>query len=231
MTKSPIPPTPDRKDYTEDESYKAQARANESDIFSINDPFALFTEWMAEAREKELNDSNAMSLATVDADGHPDVRIVLLKSFDEHGFVFFSNAKSIKGQQLAGCENAALCLHWKSLRRQIRVQGQASPVTKAESDAYFASRAREARLGAWASQQSEELGSREQFEAELKQIEEKFQGVDVPRPPHWQGWRVRPKKIEFWRDRPFRLHDRLVFTKYSKNEYQNDRWTKQRLYP
>lgn len=227
MTKSPIPPTPNRKDYTENEDYKAQARANEIDIFSNDDPLALFTDWMAEARAKELNDSNAMSLATVDADGHPDVRIVLLKSFDEQGFVFYSNANSAKGQQLKATENAALCLHWKSLRRQVRVRGKVSPVSDSESDAYFASRAREARLGAWASQQSDELASREQFETELKQIEKKYADKDVPRPPHWRGWRVVPQRIEFWRDRPFRLHDRLVFTKVS----ENNGWTKQRLYP
>lgn len=227
MTKSPIPPTPNRKDYTENEVYKAQAHANTSDIFSTKDPFALFADWMAEAREKEPNDSNAMSLATVDPDGYPDVRIVLLKSFDEFGFVFYSNANSAKGQQLAAQKKAALCLHWKSLRRQVRVRGEVLQVTEAESDAYFASRAREARLGAWASQQSDELESHKQFEAEYKEIEEKYEGRDVPRPPHWQGWRVTPQKIEFWRDRPFRLHDRLVFTVLD----ENDGWTRQRLYP
>jgi pyridoxamine 5'-phosphate oxidase len=231
MTKIPIPPTPNRKDYTEDETYKAQARANKSDIFKVEDPFALFADWMAEAREQEINDSNAMSLATVDADGYPDVRIVLLKSFDEHGFVFYSNANSTKGHQLAGQERAALCLHWKSLRRQVRVRGEVTPVSEAESDVYFASRAREARLGAWASQQSDILESREQFEAELKQIEKKYEGMAVPRPPHWQGWRIKPQKIEFWRDQPFRLHDRLVFTNKCENDAGNDRWTKQRLYP
>ena len=227
MTKSPIPPTPNRKDYTENETYRAQARANETDIFSRENPFELFGEWMAEAREKELNDSNAMSLATVDADGHPDVRIVLLKSFDENGFVFYSNANSSKGQQLSANAHAALCLHWKSLRRQVRVRGAVSPVSDAESDAYFASRAREARLGAWASQQSDQLASREQFEDELKQIEKKYDGMDVPRPPHWRGWRVAPERLEFWRDRPFRLHDRLIFSNFDKN----NGWTKQRLYP
>lgn len=231
MTKSPIPPTPNRKDYTQNETYQAQARANATDIFAFKDPLALFAEWMAEARAQELNDSNAMSLATVDADGNPDVRIVLLKSFDERGFVFYSNAHSAKGQQLAAHSKAALCLHWKSLRRQIRVRGAVVPVTDAESDAYFASRAREARLGAWASQQSDELTSREQFEAELKQIEDKYDGRDVPRPPQWRGWRVQPERIEFWRDRPFRLHDRLVFIKGSCDGGKNDGWTKQRLYP
>ena len=231
MAKASIPPSPSRKDYTENEIYKAQARANATDIFSADDPIQLFGQWMGEARESESNDSNAMSLATIDADGFPDVRIVLLKSFDAQGFVFYSNAKSAKGQQLAAHQKAALCLHWKSMRRQVRVQGEVSVVSEAESDAYFASRAREARLGAWASQQSDELSSREQFEAELKQIEEIYEGKEVPRPPHWQGWRVTPQKIEFWRDRPFRLHDRLVFKKESQNEGQNDRWTKLRLYP
>jgi len=227
MTKSPIPPSPNRKDYTEDETYQAQARANEGDIFALNDPFELFGDWMADARAQEINDSNSMSLATVDADGNPDVRIVLLKSFDEAGFVFYSNANSAKGQQLAVCGRAALCLHWKSLRRQVRIRGGVEEVTEAESDAYFASRARGARLGAWASQQSDELASREQFEKELKRIENKYEGRDVPRPQHWMGWRVIPDRIEFWRDRPFRLHDRLAFSRNDKNH----RWTKHRLYP
>ena len=227
MTKSVIPPSPNRKDYTENDVYRAQAKANEADIFSQSNPFELFTDWMADARDQEVNDSNAMSLATVDSDGNPDVRIVLLKSFDEKGFVFYSNANSAKGQQLASRQTAALCLHRKSLRRQVRVRGIVEQVTEAESDTYFASRARGARLGAWASQQSEELQSREQFEDELKAIEQKYDGQDVPRPPHWKGWRIVPLRIEFWRDRPFRLHDRLVFSRDRKN----DEWTKQRLYP
>ena len=231
MTKASIPPSPSRKDYTENETYKAQALANASDIFSVDDPIKLFGQWMGEARESESNDSNAMSLATIDAEGFPDVRIVLLKSFDDHGFVFYSNAKSAKGQQLAAHQKAALCLHWKSLRRQVRVQGEVTVVSEAESDAYFASRAREARLGAWASQQSDELSSREQFEAEYKEVERKYDGKDVPRPPYWQGWRVTPQRVEFWRDRPFRLHDRLVFKKDSETDHQNHEWTKRRLYP
>jgi len=227
MTKTPIPPTPTRKDYTENETYKAQAAANAVDIFSVENPFDLFGSWMADAREKELSDSNAMSLATVDADGLPDVRIVLLKSFGENGFVFYSNAKSAKGTQLRSNEHAALCLHWKTLRRQVRVRGEVSSVTENESDEYFASRAREAQIGAWASQQSSELESREKFEDEIRGIEKRFEGNDVARPPHWQGWRVKPAHIEFWRDRPFRLHDRLVFDWDDENEC----WTKHRLYP
>lgn len=231
MSKPDIPASPSRKDYTENEAYKAQAEANKTDIFSRSDPIDLFAEWMREARAEELNDSNAMSLATVDADGAPDVRIVLLKSFDANGFVFYSNAKSTKGSQLNKVEHAALCLHWKSLRRQVRVRGAISIVSPAESDAYFASRAREARIGAWTSQQSEELHSRERFEDEYKAFEAKFADGEVPRPPHWQGWRVHPNKIEFWRDRPFRLHDRLVFEKPSGGVNANEEWTKKRLYP
>ena len=227
MTDKHIPATPTRKDYTENATYKAQAEANATDIFSIKDPFALVSSWMAEAREKEINDSNAMSLATVDGDGLPDVRIVLLKSFDTNGFVFFSNAKSNKGQQLNANSTAALCLHWKSLRRQVRVRGSVLSVTQKESNDYFASRAREAQIGAWASQQSSELGTRMQFETEIKEIANKYDGKSVPRPPHWQGWRVTPSAIEFWRDRPFRLHDRLVFTR----DVTKDNWTKHRLYP
>jgi len=226
MSQSTIPPTPSRKDYTQDPKYQAQSERNSAPIFDRDNPFELFKEWMAEARALEPNDSNAMSLATVDQDGAPDVRIVLLKNFDERGFVFYSNKESVKGQQLAQSPVAALCLHWKSLRRQVRIRGNIEAVTEAEANDYFASRARGSQIGAWASDQSRPLKSREAFESRLEATEREYgQDQDIPRPPHWGGWRVKPTSIEFWRDRPFRLHDRLRFVK------ETDSWTKERLFP
>lgn len=226
MSKSVIPPTPTRKDYTEDELYRVQAEGNALPIFHLEDPFKLFGSWMADARHLEMNDSNAMSVATVDASGDPDVRIVLLKSYDEQGFVFYTNNQSAKGQQLSDNQTAALCFHWKSLRRQVRVRGSAVPVTDAESDAYFSSRARGSKIGAIASDQSRELESRELFEDRIAKIEAQYPvDADIPRPNHWGGWRVIPDSIEFWRDRPFRLHDRLLFSR------NGDKWEKQRLFP
>lgn len=226
MSNSVVPPTPSRKDYTEDELYKVQAERNAEPIFHRENPFELFGEWMADARHLEMNDSNAMSLATVDSEGHPDVRIVLMKSFDVKGFVFYTNNESAKGEQLERSKTAALCFHWKSLRRQVRIRGKVTPVTKAESDAYFASRARGSKIGAIASDQSRPLESRELFEARIVELEKRFEtDSEIPRPKHWGGWRVVPETIEFWRDRPFRLHDRLVFAR------QGSGWAKQRLFP
>ncbi len=226
MSDSVIPPSPSRKDYTQDPDYKKQADGNSAPIFDRDEPFGLISEWMVEARAQELNDSNAMSLATVDADGRPDVRIVLLKTVNEEGFVFYSNEESSKGQQLSHNPVAALCLHWKSLRRQIRARGNVERVTKQEADAYFASRARGSQIGAWASDQSRPLKTREEFEARLAATNAEYdQDALIPRPPHWGGWRVKPDVIEFWRDRPFRLHDRLVFHRNG-----ND-WRKERLFP
>ncbi len=226
MSDSVIPPTPSRKDYTEDELYRVQAERNAEPIFHRDDPFKLFGEWMGDARHLEMNDSNAMSLATVDAQGHPDVRIVLMKSFDENGFVFYTNNESTKGEQLQHSKTAALCFHWKSLRRQVRIRGAVIAVSAAEADAYFASRARGSKIGALASDQSRPLESRELFEARIKELDKKFEDDnEIPRPIHWGGWRVVPETIEFWRDRPFRLHDRLVFSKLGAG------WAKQRLFP
>jgi pyridoxamine 5'-phosphate oxidase len=225
MTKSVIPPSPSRQDYTASPDYLAQAEANSVPIFERRDPFALCTDWMAEARDGEPSDSNAMSLATVDASGMPDVRIVLLKSFDERGFVFYSNSESMKGTQLQASPCAAICLHWKSLRRQIRARGSVERVSVDEADAYFASRARESQIGAWASEQSRPLESRESLQSRIDMMRDRFDGEDVPRPPHWFGWRIVPDYLEFWRDRPFRLHDRLVFTRSSTG------WETSRLYP
>lgn len=225
MGKTLIPPSPSRRDYTQNETYKRQAKANAAPIFDREDPLALFQEWMKEARASEPNDSNAMSVATVDDQGLPDVRMVLLKGVDERGFVFYTNAESAKGVQLSAHPKAALGFHWKSLRRQVRVRGSVSRVTEAESDAYFSSRARGSQIGAWASDQSRPVESQEFLEARVRDVEEEYAGQDVPRPPHWFGWRVEPQIIEFWRDRPFRLHDRLLFTK------TGDGWARSRLYP
>lgn len=227
MSDTPIPQSPTSRDYTANPTYVAQAEANAAPIFDREDPFALFAEWMSEARGAELNDSNAMSLATVDDTGMPDVRMVLLKGADARGFVFYTNSESAKGQQLSVTPKAALCLHWKSLRRQVRVRGEITKVSDAEADAYFASRARGSQIGAWGSDQSRVAESREALEKKVKAAEAQFEAKDVTRPPHWFGYRVVPTAIEFWRDRPFRLHDRLLFTRES---VESD-WITQRLFP
>ena len=192
-----------------------------------NDPFQLFAEWLADAEKSEPNDPNGMALATVDEEGLPNVRMVLLKDADERGFVFYTNYESQKGQEILGTMKAALCFHWKSLRRQVRVRGIVEQVTAAEADAYFASRARDSRIGAWASQQSRPLEGRFALEASVALHAAKFALGDVPRPPHWSGFRVKPLSIEFWHDRPFRLHDRVVF----RRPDADSGWTKTRLYP
>jgi pyridoxamine 5'-phosphate oxidase len=190
------------------------------------DPFALFALWMKEAAASEPRDPDACALATVDAGGLPDVRMVLLKKFDQRGFVFFTNTESTKGQELEGNLKAALVLHWKSLNRQIRIRGAVERISAAESDDYFASRPRGAQIGAWASQQSRPLDSRATLEAAVAEYEKQYPGP-VPRPPHWCGYRVIPLQIEFWMDQPFRLHDRLVFSRANPD----DAWSKERLYP
>lgn len=189
------------------------------------DPFALFDAWYAEARTTELNDSNAMALATVDAAGQPSVRMVLLKGHGPDGFVFYTNREGRKAGELAAVPKAALLFHWKSLRRQIRIEGAVSHVTDAESDAYFASRSRDSQLGAWASDQSRPLDSRATFEARFEEMRARFDGGDVPRPPHWGGYRVTPQRIEFWQDREHRLHERRVFTRADTG------WDEGMLYP
>lgn len=194
---------------------------------SMRDPLRLFDEWLNKARLHEVNDPDAMSLATADANGFPDVRMVLLKAFDERGFVFYTNLESAKGLELAENPKAALCFHWKSLRRQVRVRGLVRPVTQAEADAYFATRARDSQIGAWASRQSRPLGGRFELEREVARYVAKFGLSKVPRPPHWSGFRVAPVRIEFWHDRPFRLHDRLVFERDAPDEA----WRTSRLFP
>ncbi len=214
-----IPASPSEDDYLR------QVAAADLTPLAAHDPMSLFSEWLAEAVAKEVNDANGMSLATVDADGLPDVRMVLLKDADAQGFVFYSNQGSTKGRQLAAHPKAALLFHWKSLRRQVRIRGTISSVTDLEADAYWATRARPAQLGAWASEQSRPLPDRLAFEKRIAEFGLKFGLSKPPRPPHWSGWRLAPQSIEFWRDRPFRLHERLVFHR------QDDGWTTQRLYP
>ncbi|MNN43276.1 Pyridoxine/pyridoxamine 5'-phosphate oxidase [compost metagenome] len=194
-------------------------------MFERTEPFGLFAEWLEAAKAAEPNDANAMTLATLDAEGMPDARIVLLKDVDARGFTFFSNQESAKGEQLWAHPAAALVFHWKSLRRQVRVRGVVEPVSAAEADAYFASRARESRIGAWASDQSRPLDSRAVLEARVAEQTENFDGQDVPRPDRWSGWRIVPQQVEFWRDRAFRLHDRLRF------ERDGDAWLRTRLWP
>lgn len=207
------------------------AEQDADEIFTSQDPMALFDEWMATAGKSELNDPNAMALATVDEDGLPDVRMVLLKGADQAGFVFYTNLESAKGRELAASGKAALCFHWKSLRRQIRVRGPVERVTDAEADAYYDSRARDSRIGAWASRQSRPLESRFELEKEVARYAAKYAIGHVPRPPHWSGFRILPQQIEFWRDRPFRLHDRLVFRRSGDLTAENWNWTTERLFP
>ncbi|MGE7413914.1 pyridoxamine 5'-phosphate oxidase [Methylobacterium tarhaniae] len=189
------------------------------------DPWGLFRQWLAEAEAAEPEDPNAMALATCDADGLPDVRIVLLKGADERGFVFYTNTLSVKGLELADNPRAALVLHWKSLRRQVRARGTVTKVEDAEADAYFASRARDSRLGAWASRQSQPLDSRETLIRAVDEVGARFPGESVPRPPHWTGYRIAPVTMEFWQDGAYRLHDRVRFTR------RGDGWEGNRLYP
>ena len=179
----------------------------------VDDPFALFDAWYAEAKDSEPNDPNAMALATVDASGQPSVRMVLLKGHGPDGFVFYTNRESRKADDLAAMPKAALLFHWKSLRRQVRIEGAVTHVTDAESDAYFVTRGRDSQLGAWASEQSRPLDVRETFETRFAEVQARFDGQDVPRPPHWGGYRVTPHALEFWQDRAHRLHERRVFTR------------------
>lgn len=227
MTTTELPPTPSKKDYTTDPAYQAILAANEVPIMGQENPFTLFDAWMAEARASEPSDANAMSLATIDDSGMPDLRVVLLKGVSPDGFVFYSHQDSAKGRELKSNPKAALNFHWKSLRRQVRVRGAVEEVSREMVAAYFATRARNAQIGAWASQQSKTLEHREDFKRELAAMEEKYAGKPVPVPTGWSGWRVMPEVIEFWRDRPFRLHDRLVF---EKNKHNND-WQTKLLYP
>ncbi len=202
------------------------------DFSAAEEPFRLFEEWFAEARKHEPNDANAMAVATVDPSGMPNVRIVLLKGLDDastadRGFVFYTNYEGAKGRELLASRKAALNFHWKSLRRQVRVRGNVSCVSAAEADAYYASRPRGSRIGAWASAQSRPLESRYALEKSVAAYTARFAIGEIPRPPHWSGFRVTPIEMEFWHDRPFRLHERIVFRRSAADQP----WEKSRLYP
>ena len=203
---------------TDTTSIKHPAALTSGDFTAAEEPFALFGDWFAEAAKGEPNDPNAMALATVDESGLPDVRMVLMKGYDSDGFVFYSHVASQK---------AALLFHWKSLRRQVRIRGNVSPVTEAEADAYFATRPKQAQIGAWASKQSQPLESRFAFEQAIAKVAARHIVGEVPRPPGWSGWRITPARIEFWHDRPFRLHDRIEF----RRDAPGQPWSMTRLYP
>jgi pyridoxamine 5'-phosphate oxidase len=192
----------------------------------MTDPLALFDEWFAQARESEVNDPEAMALATASEQGQPSVRMVLLKGHGPEGFVFYTNEESAKGEQLAANPQAALLFHWKSLRRQVRIEGPVERVASEVSDAYFATRSRDSQLGAWASDQSRPLQDRAEFEARYEEMKGHFEGEPVPRPPHWGGFRVVPRQFEFWQDRPHRLHERRIFV-----PQESGGWAEGLLYP
>ncbi|HWX59604.1 pyridoxamine 5'-phosphate oxidase [Bradyrhizobium sp.] len=212
---------------TDTTTIKQQTPLTSGDFTEAEEPFTLFAAWFAEATKSEPNDPNAMALATVDTDGLPDVRMVLMKGFDIEGFVFYSHIASAKGRELATNPKAALLFHWKSLRRQVRIRGNVSPVTDEEADAYFATRPKQAQIGAWASKQSQALESRFAFEQAIALVAAKYVISEVPRPPGWSGWRISPLHFEFWHDRPFRLHDRIEFSRGASGAA----WSKMRLYP
>ena len=197
------------------------------DFTETEDPIALFRLWFEEAAAAETNDPEAMALATVDEDGLPDARMLLCKGVDARGLVFYGNVESAKGQELAARPKAAALFHWKSLRRQARFRGPVSPLTEAEADSYFATRPRQSQIGAWASRQSRPLESRSALEAAVESYAERFGDSEIPRPPHWRGWRLAPVEIEFWRDGAFRLHDRVRFTRATLESP----WDRRRLFP
>ncbi len=200
---------------------------HDQELVPADEPLELFREWFALAKAHEPNDHDAVALATVDAQGLPDVRMVLLKHVDHEGFTFYTNLESAKGEELAANPLAALCFHWKSLRRQVRVRGPVARVSDAEADAYFATRAKDSQIGAWASRQSRPLEGRFALEKEVAHYAAKYALSTVPRPPHWSGFRVQPLTIEFWRDRPFRLHERIRYQRAAPG----DSWKTDHLFP
>jgi pyridoxamine 5'-phosphate oxidase len=212
---------------TDAASIEHPAGLTTGDFSGADEPLRLFGAWLAEAERSEPVNPNAMTLATVDHDGMPNARMVLLKGFDERGFVFYTNLGSVKGRELSATAKAALTFYWKTLERQVRLRGSVEPVSAEEADSYFASRSRMAQIGAWASNQSAPLESRMAFEKAVARYAAKFGIGTVPRPPHWSGFRVVPQEIEFWQERPFRLHDRIAFRRSSPSVP----WRKERLYP
>lgn len=218
---TPTPPTPTAAEH--------QARDQDAVPLpqSLDDPFGLFAEWFKDAEAHEINDANAAQLATTGLDGRPDVRTILLKEMGPDGFVFYSHTTSPKAQDIAENPNVALQLHWKSLRRQVRLRGRAERVSDAQADAYFAKRARDSQLGAWASQQSAVLDNPSDLDHALEEMRQRFADQDVPRPEHWSGWRIQPVEIEFWQERGFRLHERLLCMR----EAVGSPWQSMRLFP
>jgi pyridoxamine 5'-phosphate oxidase len=204
----------------------SQSELTSGDFTEAAEPFRLFAEWLGDAVKSEPNDPNGVALATVDETGMPNVRMVLLKGFDEQGFVFYTNFESAKGREIRATMKAAMCFHWKSLRRQVRVRGPVEIVSDAEADAYYATRPRGSRIGAWASKQSSPLESRFALEKAVAEFTARYAIGEIPRPGHWSGFRIVPQTIEFWHDRPFRLHDRVVFSRTGDGA-----WEKTRLYP
>jgi pyridoxamine 5'-phosphate oxidase len=204
----------------------SQTELTSSDFTEAAEPFRLFAEWLDDAVKSEPNDPNSVALATVDEEGMPDVRMVLLKGLDEQGFVFYTNFESTKGREILSSMKAAMCFHWKSLRRQVRVRGPVEIVSDAEADAYYATRPRGSRIGAWASKQSRPLESRFALEKAVAEYTARYAIGEIPRPPYWSGFRIKPQTIEFWHDRPFRLHDRIMFSRTDAGV-----WEKTRLYP
>jgi pyridoxamine 5'-phosphate oxidase len=202
-----------------------KAELTTSDFTEADEPLKLFSSWLEDATKSESNDPNGVALATVDADGMPNVRMVLLKGFDEAGFVFYTNFESAKGKEILASMKAAMCFHWKTLRRQVRLRGPVEIVSDAEADAYFTTRPRGSRIGAWASKQSRPLESRFALEKSVAEYTARYAIGNIPRPPYWSGFRIVPQTIEFWHDRQFRLHDRLVFAR------RGEGWEKTRLYP
>ncbi|MGB8819072.1 MAG: pyridoxamine 5'-phosphate oxidase [Rhizobiaceae bacterium] len=203
----------------------SETQLKNGDFTEASEPFALFSQWLAEAEKSEINDPNGLALSTVDESGLPNIRMVLLKGHDERGFVFYTNFESAKGREILASRKAAMLFHWKSLRRQIRIRGEVEIVSDAEADGYFASRPRLSRIGAWASKQSRPLESRFALEKAVAEVTARYPVGDIPRPENWSGFRIKPVEIEFWKDGAFRLHDRIKF------ERNNEGWTRTRLYP